>query len=185
MIVHACRRGLLPRAWNDTMDMMGAPGGLLISSSTLIKSNQSSFPGYDNFIKQYEGSFEQPDSAFIPRTGPDRKRTAPFPSVVVESGWQESPTRNLEDARLWLEGSQNAVVVVPQAKLHNIDESGRIRLVLSILRAYPDALGLTISPTYYASFSHLPRAKSPVFITNLQILNIEYLSNPAAFPTKP
>ena len=103
----------------------------------------------------------------------------------MESGWRESPTRHLEDARLWLEGSQNAVVVVLQAKLHSIDESDRIRLVLSISRAYPDALGLTISPTYYPSFSHLPQAMPPVFIANPQILNVEHLSNPAASPTKP
>ena len=94
--------------------------------------------------------------AFIPRTGPDMRKSAPFPSVVMESGWQESPTRHLDDARLWLEGSQNAVVVVLQAKFHNIDQSGRMQLVLSVSRAYPDALGFTIVPTYYASFSTYP-----------------------------
>ena len=123
--------------------------------------------------------------AFIPCTGPDSMKSAPFPSVVLESGWQESPTRHLDDARLWLEGSQNGVAVVLQAKFHNIDQSGRIQLVLSVSRAYPDALGLTIFPTYYASFSHLPHAQSPVFIANPQILNLEHLSNPAASRTKP
>jgi len=103
---------------------------------------------------------------FIPRTGPDRKKCAPFPSVVMESGWQESPTRHLDDAMLWLEGSQNAVTVVLQAKFHNIDQSDRIQLVLSVSRACPDALGLTISPTHYASFSHLPHTKSAVLVAN-------------------
>ena len=102
----------------------------------------------------------------IPRTGPGRKRNVPFPSVVVESGWQESPTRHFEDARLWPECSQNAIAVVLQAKFHNIDQSGRIQLVLSVSRARPDALGLTISPTYYASFSHLPHTKSAVLVAN-------------------
>jgi len=103
----------------------------------------------------------------------------------MESGWQESPTRHFDDARLWLEGSQNALAVVLQAKFHNIDQSGRIQLVLSVSRACPDALGLTISPTYYASFSHIPHVKSAVFVANLQILNIEHLPNPAASRTKP
>ena len=38
VIGRACRHGLLPSAWDDTMDIMYAPGRLLISSSSPIKS---------------------------------------------------------------------------------------------------------------------------------------------------
>ena len=123
--------------------------------------------------------------AFTPHTGPDSIKSAPFPSVVLESGWQESPIRHFDDARLWLEGSQNAVAVVLQARFHDIDQSGRIHLVLSVSRAYPDALGLTILPTYYASFTHLPHGRSPVFIANPQILNVGHLPNTVASRKKP
>ncbi|KAG0128414.1 hypothetical protein HOY82DRAFT_541256 [Tuber indicum] len=71
--------GLLPNAWDDTVDIMAAPG-----------------------------SFKEPDMAFVPRIGPGRTKCAAFPSVVVESGWQESTTRHSDDARLWQEGSGNA-----------------------------------------------------------------------------
>ena len=105
--------------------------------------------------------------AFIPRIGPDRKKSASFPSVVLESGWQESTARHFDDARLWQEGSGNAVRVVLQAKFHDANESGRIHLVLSVSRAHPDGLGCTISPTYYVSFVPLPHAQTSVPFANL------------------
>ena len=104
--------------------------------------------------------------AFIPRIGPGRGKSAPFPSVVVESGWQESTTRHLDDARLWLEGSGNAVRVVLQAKFHEANESGRIHLGLSVTRAHPDGLGFTISPTYYVSFIPLLHVQTSVLFAN-------------------
>jgi len=118
--------------------------------------------------------------AFIPRAAPDWKKNALFPSVVMESGCQESPARHLEDARLWLEGSQNSVAVVLQVKFHNIDESGRISLVLSVSRTYTNALGPAIFLTNYASFSNLLNTQSLLFKSNQLILNLEGLSNPSA-----
>ncbi|PUU74188.1 hypothetical protein B9Z19DRAFT_1093469 [Tuber borchii] len=132
-IGRAARSGLLPNAWDDTIDMMPAPE-------------------CQNFVGRHAGSFKEPDMAFVPRIGPSRGECASFPSVVVESGWQESATRHLDDARLWLEGSGNAVRVVLQAKYHQSNESGRIHFVLSVSRAHPDGLGCTISPTYYDIF---------------------------------
>jgi len=90
--------------------------------------------------------------AFIPRIGPDRIKCAEFPSVVLESGWQESTSRHFDDARLWQEGSGNQVRVVVQVKFLDMNECGRIHLVLSVSRAHPDGLGGTIFPTNYASF---------------------------------
>jgi len=123
--------------------------------------------------------------AFIPRIGPSRGKLASFPSVVVESGWQESTTRHLDDARLWLEGSGNAVRVVLQAKFHEANESGRIHFVLSVSRAHPDEVGCTISSTYYVSFIPLPHVQTLVFFINLGILNVGYFSDPPACHPKP
>lgn len=94
--------------------------------------------------------------AFVPFTGPDRMQCAAFPSVVLESGWYESIARREEDARLWQEGSGNAVRVVLQVKFHEPDNHNRIRLVLSVTRAHPDGLGSPALPTHYASVFHIP-----------------------------
>ncbi|KAG0636823.1 hypothetical protein HOY80DRAFT_1053460 [Tuber brumale] len=130
-IARECSCGLLSNAWDDTMDIMAAPE-------------------YQNFVGRHAGSFEEPDMAFVPRIGPGRTKGAPFPSVVVESGWQESTTHHFDDARRWLEGSGNAVRVVLQGKIHYANESGCIHLALSVSRAHPDRLGYIISPTYDA-----------------------------------
>ncbi|PUU75205.1 hypothetical protein B9Z19DRAFT_365395 [Tuber borchii] len=136
MITRASRRKLLSNDWEDTMDIMTGPE-------------------YRNFIGQHAGSFKQPDMAFVPIVGPDWIQCAAFPSVL-ESGWNESIARREEDARLWQEGSGNAVRVVLQAKVHEPDYRNCIHLVLSVTRAYPDGLGRLALPTHYANIFPIP-----------------------------
>ncbi|KAG0642623.1 hypothetical protein HOY80DRAFT_1035957 [Tuber brumale] len=77
-IASASSCGLLPNSWDDTMDMMDAPE-------------------CQNFIGQHAGSFKEPDMAFVSCIGPGRTKCVAFPSVVVESGWQESTTHHFDD----------------------------------------------------------------------------------------
>ncbi|PUU77722.1 hypothetical protein B9Z19DRAFT_1193820 [Tuber borchii] len=101
-IFRAIRLKLLSKDWDHTMDIMTGTE-------------------HQNFVGRHVGSFKEPDMAFLPFAGPGRKKYAAFPSVVLESGWNESIARHEEDARVWQEGSGNAVRVMLQAKFHEPD----------------------------------------------------------------
>ncbi|PWW78046.1 hypothetical protein C7212DRAFT_316298, partial [Tuber magnatum] len=107
-ISRASRRGLIPDLWEDTMQVMNAPE-------------------YDNFVGDYAGYLKEADVTFVPFVGPNWTEPAEFPSVVLESGWSESSTRLLEDARLWQIGSQMAVRVVLLAKFYREDQNNCAR----------------------------------------------------------
>ncbi|RPB04943.1 hypothetical protein L873DRAFT_1186548 [Choiromyces venosus 120613-1] len=118
MITAARGQGLIPQAWDETIDIKPSPT-------------------YNNFIGEYAGSVKEADLTFIPRVGPERAQKAAFPSVVLESGWSESAEQLQRDARLWQVGSGREVRVVLHAKFYQPNQQNQVRLVLSINRARP------------------------------------------------
>ncbi|KAJ5188883.1 hypothetical protein N7491_005204 [Penicillium cf. griseofulvum] len=58
-----------------------------------------------------DGSAKQPDCQYLPRKLP-RGRGKKWPSVVVESGFSESPSKFMSDARYWLTRSNREVQTV-------------------------------------------------------------------------
>lgn len=62
------------------------------------------------------GSAKQPDCQFLPKRLP-RARTKKWPSVVVETGFSESPSKLMSDARFWLSGSNGDVQMVITIKI--------------------------------------------------------------------
>lgn len=61
--------------------------------------------------KAENGNAKQPDCQFLPRRLP-RDRTRKWPSVVVETGFSESPSKLTSDARFWLSESNDDVQIV-------------------------------------------------------------------------
>lgn len=66
--------------------------------------------------KAENGSAKQPDCQFLPRRLP-RDRTKKWPSVVVETGFSESPSKLTSDARFWLSESNGDVQMVITIKI--------------------------------------------------------------------
>ncbi|KAJ5381573.1 uncharacterized protein N7496_004001 [Penicillium cataractarum] len=66
--------------------------------------------------KAENGSAKQPDCQFLPRRLP-RDRTKKWPSVVVETGYSESPSKLMSDARFWLSESNGDVQMVITIKI--------------------------------------------------------------------
>ncbi|KAJ5602354.1 hypothetical protein N7537_005310 [Penicillium hordei] len=62
------------------------------------------------------GSAKQPDCQFLPRRLP-RGRTTKWPSLVVESGFSETPSKLMSDARFWLFESNGDVQMVITIKI--------------------------------------------------------------------
>ncbi|KAJ5836541.1 hypothetical protein N7447_002567 [Penicillium robsamsonii] len=62
------------------------------------------------------GSAKQPDCQFLPKRLP-RARTKKWPSVVVETGFSESPCKLMSDARFWLSESNGDVQMVITIKI--------------------------------------------------------------------
>ncbi|KAG0131794.1 hypothetical protein HOY82DRAFT_559119 [Tuber indicum] len=135
-VSRAVTQGLIPLRWYDTIDMMAAPE-------------------YKNFFGKYAGSVKEADLTFIPLVGPEWVVNAEFPSVVLESGWSESATAQQEDARLWQEGSGNAVRVVLQVKFCRPNEQNEIGLMLSISHAHPNQATLVEQYVLFPT-PHLP-----------------------------
>lgn len=63
------------------------------------------------------GSAKQPECQFLPKRLP-RARTDEWPSVVVEGGFSESPSKLMSDARFWLEQSNGDVQMVITIKIY-------------------------------------------------------------------
>jgi hypothetical protein len=66
--------------------------------------------------KAENGSAKQPDCQFLPKRLP-RARTKRWPSVVVETGYSESPSKLISDARFWLCESKGDVQIVITIKI--------------------------------------------------------------------
>ena len=66
--------------------------------------------------KAENGSAKQPDCQFLPKRLP-RARTKKWPSVVVETGFSESPSKLMSDARFWLSESNGDVQMVITFKI--------------------------------------------------------------------
>ncbi|KAJ5124070.1 uncharacterized protein N7515_007895 [Penicillium bovifimosum] len=62
------------------------------------------------------GSAKQPDCQYVPDSLP-RARTDKWPSLVVETGFSESPCKLMSDARFWLSESNGDVQVVLTIKI--------------------------------------------------------------------
>jgi hypothetical protein len=62
------------------------------------------------------GPDKQPDAQFLPKRLP-QPRTKEWPTVVVESGFSESPDKFMSDARFWLSQSNGEVQVVITIKI--------------------------------------------------------------------
>lgn len=62
------------------------------------------------------GSAKQPDAQFLPKRLP-RARTKKWPTLVVESGFSESPSKLMSDARFWLTQFNGEVQVVITIKI--------------------------------------------------------------------
>lgn len=63
------------------------------------------------------GSAKQPDCQFLPKRLP-RGRTNEWPSVVVETGFSETPSKLMSDARFWLQQSNGDVQMVITIKIY-------------------------------------------------------------------
>lgn len=63
-----------------------------------------------------DGSAKQPDCQFLPKRPPPG-RTTKWPSLVIESGLSESPSKLMSDARFWLYESQGDVQMVITIKI--------------------------------------------------------------------
>jgi hypothetical protein len=89
---------------------------------------------YNNFIGPFAGSVKEPIFAFIPRVG-----TVPplFPSVVLETGWNQPGPRVQQIRQLWLEGTgyETRVVLVLEFSLPNTQN--QVYVHLDIWRAQP------------------------------------------------
>jgi len=92
---------------------------------------------YDNFIGRYQTSIKEGDLTFVPRISPTWAIAAEFPSVVLESGWTESPEQLNRDATLWQQGSGGRVRVVVQVKFFQRSQN-RVGARLSINLANPN-----------------------------------------------
>ncbi|KAI2788722.1 hypothetical protein POX_e06743 [Penicillium oxalicum] len=66
--------------------------------------------------KAENGSAKQPDCQFLSKRLP-RARTKKWPSVVVETGFSESPSKLMSDARFWLSESSGDVQMVITIKI--------------------------------------------------------------------
>jgi hypothetical protein len=66
--------------------------------------------------KAENGSAKQTDCQFLPHRLP-RTRTKKWPSVVVETGFSESPCKLMSDARFWLSESNGDVQIVITIKI--------------------------------------------------------------------
>ncbi|KAG0123604.1 hypothetical protein HOY82DRAFT_220572 [Tuber indicum] len=86
MIMKAGRQGIIPEVWDETMQI-------------------SPSPEYRNFVGEYTGSVKEADLTFVPLVASNRAQEAEFPSVVLESSWDESAVQLQRDARLWQVGS--------------------------------------------------------------------------------
>lgn len=73
------------------------------------------------------GSAKQPDCQILPKRLP-RARTKKWPSLVVETGFSESPSKLMSDARFWLSESNGDVQMVITIKISR--SSPNIGLVL-------------------------------------------------------
>ena len=62
------------------------------------------------------GSAKHPDCQFLPKRLP-RARTKKWPSLVVETGFSESPSKLMSDARFWLSESNGDVQMVITIKI--------------------------------------------------------------------
>ncbi|KAJ5873541.1 uncharacterized protein N7473_013414 [Penicillium subrubescens] len=62
------------------------------------------------------GSAKQPDCQFLPKR-PPRARSKKWPSLVVEAGFSESPSKLMSDARFWLKESRGDVQMVITIKI--------------------------------------------------------------------
>ncbi|KAJ5594259.1 uncharacterized protein N7459_000467 [Penicillium hispanicum] len=81
--------------------------------------------GLDNCLRTFgsatckaeNGSAKQPDCQFLPKRLP-RARTKKWPSLVVETGFSESPSKLMSDARFWLSQSNGDVQMVITIKIN-------------------------------------------------------------------
>ncbi|KAJ9481155.1 hypothetical protein VN97_g12346 [Penicillium thymicola] len=62
------------------------------------------------------GSAKQPDCQFLPRR-PPRDRTTKWPSLAVETGFSETPSKLVSDARFWLSESNGDVQIIITIKI--------------------------------------------------------------------
>ncbi|CDM37348.1 unnamed protein product [Penicillium roqueforti FM164] len=66
--------------------------------------------------KAENGSAKQPDCQFLPKRLP-RARTKKWPSLVIETGFSESPSKLMSDARFWFSQSNGDVQMVITIKI--------------------------------------------------------------------
>ncbi|KAG0123589.1 hypothetical protein HOY82DRAFT_229873 [Tuber indicum] len=118
MIIKAVMGAIIPEIWAETMQI-------------------SPSPEYKNFVGEYRGYTKEVDLTFIPLFDTDPPRKAEFPSVVLESGWDESAVALHRDARTWLVGSDGEVRVAIQVKFYRADQWNEIKASLWISRAQP------------------------------------------------
>ncbi|RPA90026.1 hypothetical protein L873DRAFT_1795752 [Choiromyces venosus 120613-1] len=130
MIVVAAMRGILPKVWPKTMLLTSSPG-----------------------------SKKEADLTFVPMVGPDWTQKAEYPSVVLESGWDESMQQLHRDAQLWQRGSGGEVCVVIQVKFYRPNDENRMRAKLVLKRTLPGERHVFVEP--YASLFATPNTTDP------------------------
>ncbi|RPA90033.1 hypothetical protein L873DRAFT_510071 [Choiromyces venosus 120613-1] len=78
--------------------------------------------------------------------GPDWTQKAEYPSVVLESGWDESMQQLHRDAQLWQRGSGGEVCVVIQVKFYRPNDENRMRAKLVLKRTLPGERHVFVEP---------------------------------------
>jgi len=91
---------------------------------------------------------KEPDLAFIP-VGPDGLRRD-FPSVVLESGWESTGPRLVDERYLWHEGSGGRIRVVILLKFHRTNVQNKVSATLEI--SYTNPPGTVTTGTYRVHF---------------------------------
>lgn len=124
---------ILQRCWNS----YDSPQQLLLVKMTVSRPNETAARVFEKYLflcltpmglidclrtfgsatcEAENGSAKQPDCQFLPRRLP-RDRTTKWPSFVVETGFSETPSKLMSDARFWLSESNGDVQMVITIKI--------------------------------------------------------------------